>query len=400
MSPGFAWKIVFLRRNRQSDGYPMTMEEQVVKKIAIAATALALVVSGLSVAPASANTPAAGAKYGKPCATLKAVARAKGAEGSNLVCKVETAGTFKGKRVWAYAQYPVLKDLNFKLGAGPTSGYAGFANDVAAALKAENLVSGSIVNESVIGGSGAAALNAFLLQDRAKAGKALVTGYAMLLGIQNNKNSARVSDTVPVARLMAEYEAIVVPAKSPYKNMKDLMAALKANPTIPVAGGSIGTLDHATIIQIFKAAGIDSTKLNYVPFSGGGEVIASLLSGATGIGVSGWGEFSQYVASGDLRVLGITAPVKQAAIPAETVRSQGINVVSQNWRGIMLPPGTSTANRNLVIRTMDVMRAGKAWQDTLKARNWGDNFIVGNTWSRFLQIEEKKVVTLYQQLGL
>jgi tripartite-type tricarboxylate transporter receptor subunit TctC len=66
----------------------------------------------------------------------------------------------------------------------------------------------------------------------------------------------------------------------------------------------------------------------------------------------------------------------------------------------MLPPGTSTANRNLVIRTMDVMRAGKAWQDTLKARNWGDNFIVGNTWSRFLQIEEKKVVTLYQQLGL
>jgi putative tricarboxylic transport membrane protein len=106
------------------------------------------------------------------------------------------------------------------------------------------------------------------------------------------------------------------------------------------------------------------------------------------------------VKSGDLRVLGISAPFKQAAIPAETLRAQGVNVVSQNWRGIMLPPGTSTANRNLVIRTMDVMRAGKAWQDTLKARNWGDNFIVGNTWSRFLQIEEKKVVTLYQQLGL
>jgi putative tricarboxylic transport membrane protein len=239
-----------------------------------------------------------------------------------------------------------------------------------------------------------------MLQDRGKAGKALVTGYAMILGIQGNKNSARVSDTVPVARLMAEYEAIVVPASSPYRTLKQLIDALKKDPTIPVAGGSVGTLDHATIIQVYQTAGIDSTKLNYVPHSGGGEVITSLLSGATGIGISGWGEFEKFVESGDLRVLGITAPVKQSKIPAQTLRSQGVNVVAQNWRGIMLPPGTSTANRNLVIRAMSVMRAGKTWQDAMVRLNWGDNFIVGNTWSRFLKIEEKKVVTLYAKLGL
>jgi tripartite-type tricarboxylate transporter receptor subunit TctC len=66
----------------------------------------------------------------------------------------------------------------------------------------------------------------------------------------------------------------------------------------------------------------------------------------------------------------------------------------------MLPPGTSKANVNLVIRTMDVMRAGKTWQQLLVDRNWGDNYIVGETWNRFLKIEEKKVVTLFQQLGL
>ncbi len=372
-----------------------------MKKFAIAATALALVASTMTVIPASAApVPAGGAKYGKECATLKSVAKGKGADGSDLVCKVETAGTFKGKRIWAYAQYPVLQDLNFKLGAGPTSGYAGFANDVAKALKAEGLVSGNITNESVIGGSGAAALNAFLLQDRGKAGKAMVTGYAMLLGIQNNKNAARVSDALGVARLMAEYEAIVVHKDSPYKNIKDLVTALKADPTIAVAGGSIGTLDHATIIQVYKAAGIDSKKLNYVAHSGGGEVVTSLLSGATKVGISGWGEFEKYVNSGDLRVLGITAPVKQSKIPAETLKSQGVNVVSQNWRGIMLPPGTSKANVNKVIRTIDVMHAGKTWRDTLVERNWGDNYIVGDTWNKFLKIEEKKVVTLYAELGL
>lgn len=372
-----------------------------MKKITIAATALALIATTISAVPASAApASAAAAKYGKECATLNAVAKGKGADGSNLICKKETAGTYKGQRIWAYAKYPTLKTLNFKLGAGPTSGYAGFANDVAKALKAEGLVSGSITNESVIGGSGAAALNDFMLKDRGKAGKAMVTGYAMLLGIQNNKNSSRVSDTVGVARLMAEYEAVVVAADSPYKTMKDLVAAIKKDPTIAVAGGSVGTLDHATAVQIYKAIGVDSTKLNYVAHSGGGEVITSLLSGATKIGISGWGEFEQYVNSGDLRVLGITAPSKQAKIPAETLKSAGVNVVSQNWRGIMLPPGTSKANRNLVIRAIDVMHAGKTWRDLLVERNWGDNFIVGDTWNRFLKIEEKKVVTLYQQLGL
>jgi putative tricarboxylic transport membrane protein len=375
--------------------------EDLVKKITIAATTLALIASTLSMAPATAApTPAAGAKYGKECSTLKAVAKGKGADGSNLVCKKETAGTFKGKQIWAYAKYPVLKSLNFKLGAGPTSGYAGFANDVTAALKAEGLVSGSIANESVIGGSGALALNDFLLKDRGTAGNALVTGFAMVLGIQSNKNAARVSDAVGVARLMAEYEAVVVPATSPWKTMKDLVAAIKADPTLAVAGGSVGTLDHVTAVQIYKAIGVDSKKLNYVAHSGGGEVITSLLSGATKVGISGWGEFEKFVVSGDLRVLGVTAPVKQAKIPAPTLRDGGVNVVSQNWRGIMLPPGTSKANVNLVIRTMDVMRAGKTWQKLLVDRNWGDNYIVGETWNRFLKIEEKKVVTLFQQLGL
>jgi putative tricarboxylic transport membrane protein len=384
-----------------------------MKKTLVLATAFALALSGLSAAPASAgpslqeakwgSTPvqAGQAAYGKACATLNATARAKGADGSNLVCKVETEGTYKGKRIWAYAKYPVLRELNFKLGAGPTSGYAGFANEVALALKAEKLVTGNITNESVIGGSGAAALNAHLLQDRGKAGKAMVTGYAMLLGVYNNKNSARVSDAVPVARLMAEWEAIAVPANSPYKTMKDLMAALKKDPTIAIAGGSAQTLDHFTIIQVFQAAGLDSDKLNYVPHSGGGgEVVTSMLSGATTVGVSGLIDFKKFEESGDLRILAISAPTKQRGLNYETFKSQGVNVVAQNWRGIMLPPGTSTANRNLVIRTMDVMRAGKTWQDAVVRNIWGDNFIVGDTWSRFLKIEEKKVITLSQKLGL
>lgn len=74
---------------------PLQLEDHVVKKITIAATALALIASTMSAVPATAApTSAAAAKYGKECATLNSVAKAKGADGSDLVCKKETAGTF------------------------------------------------------------------------------------------------------------------------------------------------------------------------------------------------------------------------------------------------------------------------------------------------------------------
>lgn len=372
-----------------------------MKKVVFAATAMTVAASVLTVTPSTAAPVAATkATYGAQCKTLKAVAKGKGADGSNLVCKKETAGTYKGKQIWAYATYPTLKELEFKLGAGPTSGYAGFANDVAKALKTEGLVSGNVTNVSVIGGSGSAALNEFILKDEGAPGKALVTGYAMLLGVQNNNNRARVSNTIGVARLMAEYEAVVVNASSDIKDGKGLVAAIQANPKIAIAGGSVGTLDHATAIQMYKAIGVDSKSLNYVPHSGGGEVVTSLLSGATSIGISGWGEFEQYVNAGKLRIIGITAAKRQPKIPSATLKEQGVDVVTENWRGIMLPPETSDANTNLVIRTIDVMHASKTWQDILVERNWGDNYLVGSAWEKALRVAERQVVSLYLTLGL
>ncbi|MCH3058294.1 tripartite tricarboxylate transporter substrate binding protein, partial [Listeria monocytogenes] len=75
---------------------------------------------------------------------------------------------------------------------------------------------------------------------------------------------------------------------------------------------------------------------NYVPNSGGGEAVSLLLGKNASAGISGVGEFAEYVTSGDLRALAVSSDAPAALIPsAPTMTSQGYDVVYTNWRGLL-----------------------------------------------------------------
>jgi putative tricarboxylic transport membrane protein len=66
----------------------------------------------------------------------------------------------------------------------------------------------------------------------------------------------------------------------------------------------------------------------------------------------------------------------------------------------MLPKGTSVADRNLVIRALDVARNGDAWKASLKTNVWSNNWLPGDAYQNWLIGEEAKIKTLYTELGL
>ena len=81
---------------------------------------------------------------------------------------------------------------------------------------------------------------------------------------------------------------IVVPANSPIKSAKDLAAAVKTDVAkVTFAGGSAGGVDHIMAALFVGAAGAEAAKVNYIPFSGGGELLAALLGGKVTAGISG-----------------------------------------------------------------------------------------------------------------
>src|SRR3990172_4232298 len=153
----------------------------------------------------------------------------------------------------------------------------------------------------------------------------------------------------PVARLTSEYEVVVVPANSPIKTMADLVKAFKADPgKVSWGGGSAGGTDHILIGLIAKATGADSTKINYVPFKGGGEAIAAIVGGHVTAGVSGLGEFSEQIKGGRMRALAISSAQREEGIP--TLKEQGIDVELGNWRGVFGAPGITAPQRDALVK--------------------------------------------------
>ncbi|TIU57018.1 MAG: tripartite tricarboxylate transporter substrate binding protein, partial [Mesorhizobium sp.] len=198
--------------------------------------------------------------------------------------------------------------------AAPGGGWDQTARTIDQVLRSEKLISGSQIT-NVGGAGGTVGLPQFVNQWKGKGNSLMVAGMVMVGAIIANQAANNLTEVTPIARLTGEFEALVVPAESPFKTAGDFVAALKADPTkVPVAGGSAGGSDHILFGLIAKTAGVPAANLSYVPFAGGGEALSALLGNQVAAGISGYGEFSEQIKAGALRLLAISADKRQDRI--------------------------------------------------------------------------------------
>jgi putative tricarboxylic transport membrane protein len=229
----------------------------------------------------------------------------------------------------------------------------------------------------------------------------MVSGFVMVGAIITNKSPVTLDQATPIARLTGEYEAIVVPANSPIKDAKDLAAALKADPAKVIwAGGSAGGVDHITAALFAQVAGVEPTKINYIPFAGGGEALAALLGGKVTAGVSGYGEFESQIKAGKLRLIGITAPSRLANVDGPTVKEQGLDLVISNWRSVFAPPSLTAEQKKALLDAIDKMVKSSAWAEVLKQKGWESAYLADDEFAAFLKSEQARVTKVLQSVGL
>ncbi|WP_319460377.1 tripartite tricarboxylate transporter substrate binding protein [Micromonospora sp. RTP1Z1] len=232
---------------------------------------------------------------------------------------------------------------------------------------------------------------------------AMQMGLGVVGASYTSKSSATLTQTTPLAKLIEEAGAIVVPKNSPYKTIGDLVTAWKANPKgIAVGGGSSpGGPDHLLPMQLAKTVGIDPKQVNFVSYDGGGELLPAVLGGKVAFGASGFGEFLDQVEAGQIRVLAVTseAPI-EALKEVPTLKSSGIDLVFTNWRGIVAPPGISDADKKVWIDVLTKMHESAEWKAELTKRGWTDAFVTGDEFATFLTEQDKSVADLLKQLGL
>ncbi|MGH6905331.1 MAG: tripartite tricarboxylate transporter substrate binding protein, partial [Geminicoccaceae bacterium] len=180
---------------------------------------------------------------------------------------------------------------------------------------------------NIPGAGGTIGLAQFVTSKEGEGDTLLISGLVMLGSILTNDAPVTIDQTTPIARLIGEYEVIVVPASSELQTLDDLIAALKEDPgAVSWAGGSAGGVDHILVGLIAKEAGVDPTQINYVPFSGGGEALASLLGGHVTAGVSGYAEWAGQIEAGELRALAVSGAERMAGVDVPTLQEQGVAI--------------------------------------------------------------------------
>src|SRR5581483_2309166 len=196
-------------------------------------------------------------------------------------------------------------------------------------------------------------------------------------------------------------QVIVVPANSPIKTAKDLAAAVKQDVAkVTFAGGSAGGVDHIMAALFAGAAGADASKVNYVPFSGGGESLAAILGGKVTAGISGFSEYEGQIKAGKLRAIGVTSPQRLPGSDIPTFKEQGVDLVLTNWRSVVAAPGISAEQKKALSDAVDKMVKSPAWADILKQKGWDNAYLPGTPFEKFLKDEVTRVNGVLKTVGL
>jgi len=112
-------------------------------------------------------------------------------------------------------------------------------------------------------------------------------------------------DFVPVTNVVSGPQVLVVPANSPYKSVKELIDAAKAQPgKLTFGHAGIGSQTHLAAENFVNSARIDAVQ---VPYKGEGPALVGLVGGDTTFAVTNVAAAIGHIGSGRLRALRVTS---------------------------------------------------------------------------------------------
>jgi putative tricarboxylic transport membrane protein len=213
------------------------------------------------------------------------------------------------------------------------------------------------------GGIGAVAYNAIVAQRPAEANTLVAFSGGSLLNLAQGKfGRYNENDVRWLAGVGSDFGAVIVADSSPLKSLKDLIAAVKADPTKVVfgAGGTVGSQDWMKAALTAKAAGLNPRSMRFVAFEGGGEAITALQGGHVQVYSGDASEAEEQIKAGaKIRVLAVMADkrLEGSLSGVPTAKEQGMDIEWPIIRGFYVGPKVSDADYKVWSDTFSKMMA-------------------------------------------
>ncbi|HET7729074.1 MAG TPA: tripartite tricarboxylate transporter substrate binding protein [Usitatibacter sp.] len=283
---------------------------------------------------------------------------------------------------------------------------AGGSTDIIARLAAQQLgkeLGQPVVVENVGGAAGA------LGTQQVK--NANPDGYTLLVATVSTmivypaahpKPQYTLEDFAPITNIASMPNVITVNPKFPAGNLKEFVAALKANPDkYTFATSGVGSINHM-LGESFQA--YSGTKIIHVPYKGSGPAMQDVMGGQVDILFDQFPSSKNYIDGGKLKAIGAISPQKIPGYPnVMTMEDAGMKgFTDEAWYGLLAP---ARVPADVLARLTDAMKKTMASPELRKRLEEIGARPVGNSPQEFTaqvksEIERMKQVVKSRNIKL
>lgn len=314
------------------------------------------------------------------------------------ICAVAVVGVATAFSVQAADEGEDIRaNMTFLAPAGPGGGWDTFMREMQQADTVNGLV-GNVQVVNVPGAAGTIGLGRISTME-GDASAIMVTGAGLVAGVEQLNAPVSHDDVTPIARVVEEYDVVVVPADSPYDTMDDLVADWQEDPRSIVWTGG-GSFDQLVVSELAIAADVDPASVAYLPNSGGGEATQALITGTVQAASSGYQDVADQIDAGRLKALGLAAPERMEELDTPTLIEQGYQVDLANWRAIVAPPGITDEEREDLTALVRETVETPEWQSAVDRNSWTEVYLDGPELEEFLNTERTRIANLYEEMGM
>ena len=146
-----------------------------------------------------------------------------------------------------------------------------------------------------------------------------------------------IADITPISVIGTTPFVLVVNPKVPAKDVKELVALLKAKPgAYNYASAGNGTVIHLAGEMFASQAGVD---VRHVPYKGTGPMVQDLLGGQVEMGIVALPAIQGHLKTGALRAIGVGGKTRALAAPEiPTIAEQGLpDYEIEGWFAVIGP---------------------------------------------------------------
>ena len=211
------------------------------------------------------------------------------------------------------------------------------------------------------------------------------------------------TDYAPIGLVNADPAGIHVRVDSPYKNTKDLIAAIKANPgKMKASGTGQGGIWHLAIAGLLKDQGVDPNALPWVPSNGAAPGLQDMVAGGVDVVPCSIPEARAMIDAGKVRALSIMDANPPALYPnVPTLQKElGSNWAMAAWRVIAAPKGIPADVQKTLGAALKKVYDSKEYKDFMASRGFGVVWADAEGTVKFMAKSDADMGTTLKAVGL